>query len=446
MSKTNEILAKLIDQQFGPSKGNPISPPKQRMMRKPNKEHSDDAVIKSRPSPMKMKPLRREMRQLSDDLLEDEPSLRPVPIEKPPRREVVPKPAMNREMKRKQQYQPLEPVKEAPRVMIDPNLRQMRVEQRERIRDEQREIMRREQEMMRHEQEMMRREHEMMTQKIKREHKEKKYEQERLREERREKLELERERMRQDMERRQRAESERRQYEDRQEERRFELQRIRAENQGRSQLQLQAMEQYVADRQNERKHMTESKRMKYKDKDSQRQHELQRMRIEHIEPLTRAHIDLRQQALREQEAATDRRIRLQEHNRELIQLHQAYISSKNEERLEVVFKEFGIDTQHTNHDDVYLSPPVVESYMAMKRNYTYAHLCIGVKGIEHQGDNLHITFIDGVTRTIPIDGQYFRMERFGGGIVVIRFMRYITLADKREYCPNCPSCPKCDVS
>lgn len=426
MSKSNEILSKLIEQKFGPSKGNPISPPKQRRVRKTNKERSDDAVIKSRPSPIKMKPLpkrdaRRDMRQLSDEVLEDDPSLKPVPIMKPPRRELVP--PMGREKKRKQQYQPLEEVKEAPRVVMNPNLRQIQEEQRER----------------------MRREQEIVAQQIQREREEKHYEQERLREERRQNVELERERIRQEMERRQRAEAESRLYEDRRDERHFELQKINAENHGRSQLQRQAMEHYVADRQDERKHMTESKRMKYKDKDSQRQHHLQEMRIEHIEPLTKAHIDLRQQALLEQEAAVDRRIRIQEHNHKLIQLYQAYVSTKDKQyRLEVVLKEFGIDAQPLNHDDVYLSPPTVESYMVARPNYTYSHLCIGVKGIEQEEDNLHVTFIDGTTQSIPINGQYFRMERFGG-VVVIRFTRFIILEDK-HHCLNCPSCSKCNVS
>ena len=206
-------------------------------------------------------------------------------------------------------------------------------------------------------------------------------------------------------------------------------------------LQRLMLTQYTTDRREQRHHLADSERRKYKDRNDERQFELAKMKIEHIEPLTRANIQSRQQSIIEQDAAVARRLHVQAHNHELVQLHQAYCETQKEDRLQIIYREFGIDTY--NPDDVYISPPTVESYMIMKRNYTYSHLCIGVKNVVPGNNFIIVELIDGSKHRFNLDDQFYRIENFGSGVVVIRFMRHIGYKENRTL--RCP-CPNCEIA
>ena len=209
----------------------------------------------------------------------------------------------------------------------------------------------------------------------------------------------------------------------------------------RANLQQLMLSQYATDRREQRHHLADSERRKYKDRNDERQFELAKMKIEHIEPLTRANIQSRQQSIIEQDATVARRLHVQSHNHELVQLHQAYCETQKEDRLNIIYREFGIDTY--NPDDVYISPPTVESYMIMKRNYTYSHLCIGVKNVVPGNNFIIVELIDGSKHRFNLDDQFYRIENFGSGVVVIRFMRHIGFKEKRML--RCP-CPNCEIA
>ena len=220
---------------------------------------------------------------------------------------------------------------------------------------------------------------------------------------------------------------------------RFQL--LHEQQRDRTNLQRLMLTQYTTDRREQRHHLADSERRKYKDRNDERQLELAKMKIEHIEPLTRANIQSRQQSIIEQDAAVARRLHVQAHNHELVQLHQAYCETQKEDRLQIIYREFGIDTY--NPDDVYISPPTVESYMIMKRNYTYSHLCIGVKNVVPGNNFIIVELIDGSTHRFNLDDQFYRIENFGSGVVVIRFMRHIGYKENRTL--RCP-CPNCEIA
>lgn len=220
---------------------------------------------------------------------------------------------------------------------------------------------------------------------------------------------------------------------------RFQL--MQEQQRDRANLQRLMLTQYTTDRREQRHHLADSERRKYKDRNDERQFELAKMKIEHVEPLTRANIQSRQQSIIEQDAAVARRLHVQAHNHELVQLHQAYCETQKEDRLQIIYREFGIDTY--NPDDVYISPPTVESYMIMKRNYTYSHLCIGVKNVIPGNNFIIVELIDGSTHRFNLDDQFYRIENFGSGVVVIRFMRHIGYKENRTL--RCP-CPNCEIS
>ena len=220
---------------------------------------------------------------------------------------------------------------------------------------------------------------------------------------------------------------------------RFQL--MHEQQRDRTNLQQLMLTQYATDRREQRHHLADSERRKYKDRNDERQFELAKMKIEHIEPLTRANIQSRQQSIIEQDATVARRLHVQAHNHELVQLHQAYCETQKEDRLNIIYREFGIDTY--NPDDVYISPPTVESYMIMKRNYTYSHLCIGVKNVIPGNNFIIVELIDGSKHRFNLDDQFYRIENFGSGVVVIRFMRHIGFKEKRML--RCP-CPNCEIA
>ena len=247
----------------------------------------------------------------------------------------------------------------------------------------------------------------------------------------------------------------------------------------REALEREASTKYTNDRIDKRRHREELERQMYRDRNDERVHrerlehdmmdhfasdrnaerqfQLAKMRIEHVEPLTRANIESRQQSLLEQDAALDRYIKRREHNNQLLELHKAYMNISRVERLEHVLHEFGVETR--NYDDVYISPPVEETYMLGEKHYTYSHLCLGVKDFmwNEAADTIIINFMNGTQRVIPVNKQYFRTERFGNGILVIRFQRYINMRETKrkpdKSCPwisdprdICPLCPNCDIA
>ena len=238
----------------------------------------------------------------------------------------------------------------------------------------------------------------------------------------------------------------------------------------KSDMQRQALNKYAEDRRDERRHKEELDRLMYRDRNDERIHRerlehdmmahfasdrnderrfaLDKMRIEHVEPLTKANIMTRQQSLLEQDAALDRHIKRREHNNEMIRAHQAYQAVSKADRFEHVLREFGIETLH--HDDVYISPPVEESYMLGHNHYTYSILCVGVDEIlwNQSDDLIIIKLINGARRVIPLNNQLYRPERFGNGtVVVIRFHRFIHMKEtKRNPNRTCPFCPTCEIS
>ena len=244
----------------------------------------------------------------------------------------------------------------------------------------------------------------------------------------------------------------------------------RDERRHKEELERQALTKYTHDRMDERRHKEELDRLMYRDRNDERMHRerlehdmldhfasdrsderrfaLDRMRIEHVEPLTKANIMTRQQSLLEQDAALNRHIKRRERNNQLIAAHQAYQAVSKADRFEHVLREFGIETLH--HDDVYISPPVEESYMLGHNHYTYSILCVGVdKILWNQSDDLIIIkLINGARRVIPLNNQLYRPERFGNGtVVVIRFHRFIHMKEtKRNPNRTCPFCPTCEIS
>lgn len=187
----------------------------------------------------------------------------------------------------------------------------------------------------------------------------------------------------------------------------------------------------------------ESERKMYKDRNDERQYQLAKMRIEHIEPLTRANIQSRQQLLLEQNAALQRQMIRREHNHYLIKLYHAYRQLSQREKIDKILSEFRIDSE--NYDDTYISEPTQESYMIYKKNYTYSILCLGVKAItwNEANDEIIIEFINDTVRRIPMNGQLVRFERFGT-TVVIRFSRFVQMMERPK--GKCPRCPSCDIS
>ena len=244
----------------------------------------------------------------------------------------------------------------------------------------------------------------------------------------------------------------------------------RDERRHKEELERQALTKYTHDRMDERRHREELDRLMYRDRNDERMHRerlehdmmdhfasdrsderrfaLDRMRIEHVEPLTKANIMTRQQSLLEQDAALNRHIKRRERNNQLIAAHQAYQAVSKADRFEHVLREFGIETLH--HDDVYISPPVEESYMLGHNHYTYSILCVGVDEIlwNQSDDLIIIKLINGARRVIPLNNQLYRPERFGNGtVVVIRFHRFIHMKEtKRNPNRTCPFCPTCEIS
>ena len=244
----------------------------------------------------------------------------------------------------------------------------------------------------------------------------------------------------------------------------------RDERRHREELERQALTKEAHDRMDKRRHREELDRLMYRDRSDERMHRerlehdmmdhfasdrsderrfaLDRMRIEHVEPLTKANIMTRQQSLLEQEAALDRHIKRRERNNQLIAANQAYQAVANADKFEHVLREFGIETLH--HDDVYVSQPVEESYMLGRKHYTYSILCIGVKDVlwNEDDDLIVIKLIDGSQRVIPLNNQVYRTERYyNGTIIVIRFYRYIHVGEtKRNPRRSCPFCPNCEIA
>ena len=244
----------------------------------------------------------------------------------------------------------------------------------------------------------------------------------------------------------------------------------RDERRHKEELERQALTKYTHDRMDERRHREELDRLMYRDRNDERMHRerlehdmmdhfasdrsderrfaLDRMRIEHVEPLTKANIMTRQQSLLEQDAALNRHIKRRERNNQLIAAHQAYQAVSKADRFEHVLREFGIETLH--HDDVYISPPVEESYMLGHNHYTYSILCVGVDEImlNQDDDLIIIKLINGAQRVIPLNNQYYKPERFGNGtVVVIRFHRFIRMKEtKRNPDRTCPFCPNCEIA
>ena len=140
----------------------------------------------------------------------------------------------------------------------------------------------------------------------------------------------------------------------------------RDERRHKEELERQALTKYTHDRMDERRHQEELDRLMYRDRNDERIHRerlehdmmahfasdrnderrfaLDKMRIEHVEPLTKANIMTRQQSLLEQDAALDRHIKRREHNNEMIRAHQAYQAVSKADRFEHVLREFGIET------------------------------------------------------------------------------------------------------
>ena len=81
--------------------------------------------------------------------------------------------------------------------------------------------------------------------------------------------------------------------------------------------------------------------------------------------------------------------------------------------------------------------------MIMKRNYTYSHLCIGVKNVVPGNNFIIVELIDGSKHRFNLDDQFYRIKNFGSGVVVIRFMRHIGYKENRTL--RCP-CPNCEIA
>ena len=385
-------------------------------------EKSDDIVIKSRPSPIKSKaqPIRT-MRELSDEP-KPKPKPEPIPLqpERTHRRGLCPEPQMGRvSFKADPELLSVEELPPIPMMPMKPIMPPVRDRKRDK-----------------HEYELLRSDTDIAQSRLhygtlERVHKTKS-----------------------DMQR----QALNKYVEDRRDERRH-----------REALEREASTKYTNDRIDKRRHREELERQMYRDRNDERVHrerlehdmmdhfasdrnderqfQLAKMRIEHVEPLTRANIESRQQSLLEQDAALDRYIKRREHNNQLLELHKAYMNISRVERLEHVLHEFGVETR--NYDDVYISPPVEETYMLGEKHYTYSHLCLGVKDFmwNEAADTIIINFMNGTQRVIPVNKQYFRTERFGNGILVIRFQRYINMREtKRKPDRSCPLCPNCDIA
>ena len=334
-------------------------------------EKSDDIVIKSRPSPIKSKaqPIRT-MRELSD---EPKPKPKPKP-ERTHRRGLCPEPQMGRvSFKADPELLSVEELPPIPMMPMKPIMPPVRDRKRDK-----------------HEYERLRSDANMAQSRLhygtlERVHKTKS-----------------------DMQR----QALNKYVEDRRDERRH-----------REALEREASTKYTNDRIDKRRHREELERQMYRDRNDERVHrerlehdmmdhfasdrnaerqfQLAKMRIEHVEPLTRANIESRQQSLLEQDAALDRYIKRREHNNQLLELHKAYMNISRVERLEHVLHEFGVETR--NYDDVYISPPVEETYMLGEKHYTYSHLCLGVKDFmwNEAADTIIINFMNGTQRVIP---------------------------------------------